>query len=359
MFTATVQATRLAFSFLLNLTRLAKTARTDASLLDFTQPLRAEPRISVEESLLGQTFTPLVLQNANITFATCMLQAATTVINLQKVDVLGLMDSLNPNRNTNIASVAKGVYNSFSKEAYENGLPRPTDYQYSPEALNVGRDTMGALTSMPNLAQGITLDLSVNVGENRSVPIPMTVRLNVVPISVASLKDIYQETTKDISFKTRRAQLASGEIDLWNDLCNMTDLADQRTQALMRDTSGTFRAILDQRKKNRNAAIASGRVSLSTASNMYVISQKTFQAIQDELLEDFNDVNVRKRFFEKSYAMILYVVDTQWKRVVIYYRNYDEPSELSIDDLKFSSKGGPNINELLALMNKGTAPFGR
>ena len=55
--------------------------------------------------------------------------------------------------------------------------------------------------------------------------------------------------------------------------------------------------------------------------------------------------------------MLLFIVDSEWEMVKIYHRGIEQPTRLTIKELKSSSKGnGPDIAEILKAYQLGRAP---
>lgn len=76
---------------------LLRSARSD-SLVEFTKPTRVEPIVLMDDRVVNLSFTPDIMQSLTSIFSGYYLQAVALSVNVGRVDVIDLLDRVNPNR---------------------------------------------------------------------------------------------------------------------------------------------------------------------------------------------------------------------------------------------------------------------
>jgi hypothetical protein len=126
---------------------------------------------------------------------------------------------------------------------------------------------------------------------------------------------------------------------------------------MMRDKDGIYAALLGNERGSKLAGLASGNLSVASASAMLVIPTDTQLQIERELLMTFKDPTSRQRLFVKSALMLLCVIDRELGEIKIYHRGVALPTKLLLRDLKSANKGtGPDIESILKAYRAATAP---
>lgn len=113
-------------------------ASNSDSLIEFTKPTRVEPIVLMDDRVVNLSFTHDILQTLSCIFSGYYLQAVSLAVNVGNVNVLELLDKVNPNRTlgsdimsskgSSIISTLtnSGLRSAFeSAESYEYALPIP------------------------------------------------------------------------------------------------------------------------------------------------------------------------------------------------------------------------------------------
>ena len=385
------------------------------SLSEYTRMARVCPRVLIEEGLRGLPYIGELLHtNCNI-FAGYYLTAVSMMADINGVSVLERLERLNPDRDPVRYTVHKFGKTKFGTEDYQDsslsvesfatGLPTKAKQQrmvalesmawddsrgryvrssvlaVSLEAAdpkdsskpddkkgedkkdsrqieigNRARDAIVSVNENNNLGVGKILEVSLtNRGETISIPVTLT--LSVGTTDSESLIHILGIWKREYKFKERWHGMRSGELKFWREFVFMRDIIENQRKALIRDKSGYLSSMLAQSTKNTAAAAISGSASVATASSTIMVSAETARQIELECGFKFDDYGSRQRVFESTFAMLLFVVDTEWEMVKIYHRGIEHPTRLTIKELKSAGKGnGPDIAEILKAYQLGRAP---
>lgn len=355
------------------------------SLIRFTKSTRVEPIVMVDQSLTHLPFITDVMQTLSSIFSAYYLQAASLMVNIDRINVMRLLDTLNPNRDVADASLARisdtiSGESMLSLESYRYGLPMPGKQRVKPlrnisleadggenanDEQNKGEQkpelravidkTQKGLSEAISLSVGRMLEVTVDAGEGKKATFPIMVRLISTIVDSRILVHILGDNSRTVSLKERFHSWRAGQIDFWRDLVFCQDLIDEHRKALINDKTGTYDEILQRRRNNNVAAVMSTTPSVANASNMMVISKATAKLLEAELGGRLSDYKKRQQIFNSTYLMILVVVDPQWEQVTFYHRGIAIPTEVSARELKTANKGsGPDVAEILKAYTMGT-----
>jgi hypothetical protein len=319
-----------------------------------------------------------MMRTALSIFTGYYLQGAAMLMNVGRVETMRVLDSLNPTRSGISAKDIKDVV--WGNEAYKEGLPslehfgqkiEPTllmglegfdDEDGKPVKPAGGKPAAGdesgikRLYESENLAVGKLINVEFRDGDH-SAKIPIMIRLVPAQVAPKVLTHIFTGVVKNTGIKERWQLYRAGQLRFGRDLILNMDLIDEHRKVLVNDTSNVYMTINDRRRNNSMKAMASGNMSLADASNIAIVSAATAKMIGDELYGKISSLQLRKKIFDATYLILMIVVDDKWKRVTIYHRGLDTPTELSIDEVKSSEKGkGPDITEILKAYQLGASP---
>lgn len=381
-----------ALSLVSKMPDLLRSARSD-SLIEFTKPTRVEPICLMDDRVVGLSFTSDIMQSLVSIFSAYYLQAVSLSVNVGRVDVIGLLDKINPNRSID-DNLIKGATNfgnlrsTFeSADAYAYGLPvpgeavglecfgleagvydkllnaarkteggDPIEDPNSNATLGLGKDTVKLAMDATNLSVGKLLEVEISDGTNKAV-FPIGVRLIVTTTPPGGIVHTLSIGSKDKSFKERWHGWRSGQLEFVRDLVLAQDLIDAHKEGLLKDTSGMYTQSLKRRNKNVISAILSGNPSVATASNIIVFADSTRKELERNIGGRLKDFRTREKVFKSTYSMLMVVVDPEWENVTIYHRSIESPTELSAGDLKTMNRGkGPDVAEILKAYTMGTSP---
>lgn len=360
---------------------------TSDSLIEYTKPTRVEPLVLMDARVTKLEVASDIMQSLTSLFSGYYLQAVALSVNVGRVDVVRLLDKLNPQRSVKdnlINGISDGVSLVLEDaRSYSFRLPVPGKASgleklgVSMEALTVrdmiknaaeskpdpetetmglGRDAVASLSDLTNLSVGKMLEVHVE-SEGHKATFPINVRLICTGIGSSELVHILSVGNKKITVKERFHAWRAGQLEFVRDLVMCQDLIDAHKKTLAKDTSGLYEEIRNRRRGNSLSAIFSGQPSVATASNLIVIASNTARELERNVGGRLKDVRTRNKVFQETYCMILCVVDADYEMVTMYHRGIAVPTELSFKELKISnSKKGPDVAEIMKAYQMGASP---
>ena len=368
-----------AVPFLASRLREGLTSATSDNLVKYTSVTRVEPVVLLEESIRHQAYATDILQTLTSIFAGYYTQAIAISIPVARIDVIKLLDKVNPRRNlgSNLAGAAGYM---LTQESYQHRLPfatakpgvgmealgndifgafRDQGQEYPKDDTSkqsFGRDTISNIQLDTNLCVGKQLEIVLEDQGNKAV-IPVTVRLAVNTVDTESMIHNLTLGGRQMTGKERGYRWKENELDLVRDIFFVEDIIKQHRRALIKDKSGFFQDTLKRRRENRLSAIASGSASVADASSMVVLTARTAKEIESRLGGKLSNMKVRQQLFDETAIMLMVVINDDWGKVTIYHNSIDLPTSLSLTEVKNAAKGsGPDIGEILKAYQLGSAP---
>lgn len=355
----------MALSAIRRLTDLWRAGRSE-SLIDYTRPLRVEPIVLIDNKCVYSQHISHIQQSLLHQFAAFYLLGVSLSATVGRVEVFRALDKLNPNRSP-MDSITDSSGWLLAQESYKHALPMPGK-KLSMEALvdtsepegefsaQHGRDVGKELRELADLSVGKVINVEITDGQNRAT-IPIAIRLMASSIPSDGVVHILGAGSEDTSVKARWHDWRSGRLKFWRDLVFCTDLIDSHRKNLMRDESGILSNMLRRSRGNALSAILSANPSVSTASNLAVISSVTAEELEMKMGGKLKDFKTREKIFDKTYMMIMAVLDESWGRVTFYYRGINGRTEVSVSDLKAAQKNnGPDVAEILKAYQMSSTP---
>lgn len=349
-----------------------RSAKSD-SLIEYTKPARVEPIVLMDQSVVGLPYTTDIMHSLTSIFSGYYLQAVALSVNVGRVDVIKLLDKLNPKRSpidsalSNTDGISKIIGSLESIENYTFKLPVP-DETITLESLGFeSKNTASSLTNhadrsaklisdLTNLSVGKLLEVEVESDGAKAV-FPISVRLIVTGIGSKELVHTLSQGSKNNTAKERYHLWRSGQIEFMRDLVMCQDLIEMHKKTLMKDSSGIYEEIRKRRRGNRLSAIFSQEPSVATASNIIVISQNSIKELEREIGGKISNFRTREKVFKDTYTMLMVVVDPDWDHVTFYHRSIELPTELSVKELKSTNRNnGPDVAEILKAYQLGNSP---
>lgn len=338
------------------------------SLIEYTSTTRVEPVCLVDTRVQRLPYADDVLHTALNNFAAYYLQAVAITVNVGEVNVLKLLDKLNPSRNP----VDSALNNNWTglRSSLESKLPFADDdvSPYSQEANIHGVEATSGSTGSntqivkfnedSNLSVGKLLEVSIE-SNGQQATFPIQVRLRTMAMRPDVLTTSMTLNKKPASVKETWHEWKSGQKRFFNDIILAQDMIEEHRTALRKDTSGYYKSRIDVKRKNRISTILSGNPSVATASSIFVMTEETAKELEGKArirLKRFKD---RERMFEETYGMMMFIIDPDQEMVTIYNRSIEEPTEVSVRNIQSMSKGGkggPDIVEILNAMRESKAP---
>lgn len=370
-----------ALDFATRVPDLMRSARS-GSLVEYTRPTRVEPMVLVDLSASQLPYIEDILNAGLNIFAGYYLQAVSLSVNVGDVNVMQMLEKLQPNRDP-IEAASHNRWSLLLEDSNmslpffgESQLPEGYSQEYTAaekaDDYHTGRgedhkvergDGSDLRESIKNINENASLSvgklIEVNItsqGEKASFPVQVRLRVNTVRPDV--LAHTLSLGSRDISAKERFHGWRSGQLRFFKDLVLAQDIIEQHQNSLLKDSSGYYRSRMDNRRKNKLSALLSGSPSVATASSIMVMTSETAKDLElrtRKKLEKFKD---REKIFSETYAMMFFVIDPDWEQVTIYHRSIEQPTEVSVRDMQRTNKrsDGPDITEILNAFRQNQSP---
>lgn len=347
---------------------LLRSARS-GSILEYTKVTRVEPIALIDHTIAHLPELENVCNTLTAIFAAYYLQGVALSVNVGNIETVRMLEKLNPSRDP-----IENVGLMFSGEGYKLSLPRfdkplnvsqedvelvfnDDDTPRSAMLEDKGENVKNVNQVAANLSTGIMLNVTLEQNGDKAV-IPVGVRLIATPTKPHVLTQMVVEGSNNRTMKERWHGWRSGELGFIQDIVLCQDIIDARKEALMNDESGQYAEIISRKNRNRLSGLISLTPSVSTASNIMVISSETAREIEREARIRFKSFKQRQKVFETAYLMLVAIVDTRYEMVTLYHRGISLPTEISFKEITRNGgkKDNIDINEVLKAYQLGDNP---
>lgn len=341
---------------------------TDSSLTSITKLTRAEPLTIISNDCANLEYLPDLLNTVTSIYSGYFLQAVAMMTRVNDIEVIRILDSLNPDRDSSgfllqgRHTVVENIDNMLSS-TYKYSLPtrrfalEASDDEASPM---IGNENYKTIYETANLAVGKLINVAITVsgkdGECKTVNIPVSVRLSPALLNDESLVHIFTHRKEDTGIVERYHSWRAGRISLISDMIFCEDLIREYRRAAIKDKTGTLNEIVRRVNNARSFGLLTKNPSLAVASNIYVLSKSSAQAIEGKIGQRFNNAKGREKILENTYAMIVAIVDPEWEQVTFYFNGIPQPSTMSVRSMKSAKAKGPDISDVMRSLLEGKAP---
>lgn len=339
---------------------------TDKSLSEVTKLTRVEPLMVVSKDCQTLEIMPDVAQSILSLFSGYYLQAVDMLTKVQDVEVIKILDRLNPNRDETALMLSAEHLTTMSMETYQHALPG-TAARFSMEEV-ANRENIKSLNEASSLSVGRMLNVTINYQhtvdpkseysekQDKCITIPVSVRLIASLLSTNSIMSILAMKTEDSSLVERFHLWRSGRISFINDLIFCQDMIDEYRRAMLKDEQGTIQEITNRVLNAKKFGLLTKNPSLVTASNIFVITEENARELESKMGGRLSNPRIMNRVFENTYAMIVAVIDRGSERVIFHIRGINTPCDVSFREVKKASQKGPDLTDVIRSLSVGNAP---
>ena len=350
----------------------------DTSLAEVTKLMRVEPLFVISRDCMSLEYMPDIAQSMLSQFCGYYLQAVHMLTRVDHIQVVRTLDRLNPDRDETGFLLSEKVsreefaMEQFCTDNYKLSLPthhtrmalETTAHDMNVENTDGRNMNEKTLLEAANLSVGKLLKVNVTyTGDTLSevkqqkdttTTLDINVRLMASFIPSDTLRRLMTVKKEDTSITERWHSFRSGRISFINDLIFCQDLIDEYKKATINDNTGTMAEILRRASNAKKFGILTKNPSLVASSNLFCISEEMARQIESDMGGKLSNPNIRKRVFEGTYAMIIAVVDREYKRVTFYTRGISSSTDVSVQEMKTVNKGqGADIMDILKSYNLG------
>lgn len=357
-----VSTTVQAVAKLVNMVKTGTNYYTTNSLAEVSKLTRVEPLTILSKDLISLDYMPDVQNTVLNLFAAYYLQAVNIMTKVHDVEVIRMLDRLNPDRDSTGFLLAEGM----TLESFQHSLPMSSVPKIALE--DEGGKFM--LNDASNLALGKMLNVSIAYqpgsdpqagtagagSDTKTINLQIALRLMATIVPDETIQHLLSFKSQDNSFVERYHAWRAGRISFIKDLMFAQDLIDEWKRAAIHDDSNTMVEIMRRANNAKKFGLLTKNPSLVSASNVFVISEATARSVESRLGGRLSSPKVRDKAFENTYAMLIVVVDREYERVTFYTRGNSTSTDVSLKEIKAANKNGkgPDIGDLLKSLAIGS-----
>jgi len=219
-----------------------------------------------------------------------------------------------------------------------------------------------------SLSSGRIIDIKFNTAQGAETTVKFFVQLYPVIIP-NEVSEQFIALNFIPSVKQRYLQMSVGEIKFWRDFVFQLDLAKERKKAMIKDKSG----ILAEMEKIKNEKMteklvdnAMSKVGSGTslsgqkgnlANSVMIYDKNSFLSYLNKHGHKWSTPDSRQRFFEKTFTLMIALVDPAYSNVELYFNSIDNGVTYSYKQLSNSSKSDKyDLKDIMASFGQGMAP---
>lgn len=164
----------------------------------------------------------------------------------------------------------------------------------------------------------------------------------------------------------RWKQLKAGEISFWKDFIFALDLVKKQAKALKKDKHNILGDMLNRQHMalfkwwtDLASILISNRGSHNMANTMLITNKATFDRACRENRINFAVKTQRQKFFNKTWSMIICVVDPLYNTVEMYFNGIDVKGTYTFNMInKVGAKGQDNfdLKDVMSAFSQGLSP---
>ena len=346
--------------------------RTSMSLTQYTRKVTINSRTFIENTLRTEPVLTPLMENIMNLYCGLILTAVNMNTYITSTTRVRDMMSIVATEGLTAKKVSDGLKNYFAGlEEYtmfgvKNEDPDVEDRQEldlksdrSPMYNVTGSSSQVDLKTDTPIPSGRILKIGMGVGKNK-IDVNMLVQLQptLIPPEVCG-QFIALNFTPSLS--QRYLQAKAGEISTFKDLIMGLDLRRARYKALKKDKEGVLTDMLDRQENSLvDAWLKLFQVipnKQNIANSILVFDKQHFDIEASRAGLRVKDYRSRQTFLNKTFAMMIALVDTMYNNVELYYHGVPTKSEFSFDQLKKNSKY--DSTDLVSIMKNyasGVAP---
>lgn len=327
----------------------------DRSYNDLTRLTKVEPLVILSKECQGLEIMPDLMQGLLKYTISDYSQALGILGNVQNVEVVRMLDKLNPSRDAT----------SLLLQSFENRpstFSLPTEHTSTLRVTNESRDGDDTLSLAVGKEVSMKMKLRSMVsnkdGEQVRETVDMPIAFRLIPkfISSAQITRILGHGTDDTGFVARWNRMRDGGITTFVDFIMAQDLIDQARHAMIKDDTRTLQTILNRVTTSKKIGMLTNNPSLANISNIFIITESEKISLESQFGGKMETSSVRNRMFDNVYASLIVIIDRNWNNVQFWHRGYDQPSTVSFKELRTGGTKGADIMEQLKSFNMGIPP---
>lgn len=336
---------RSSFGGLVEMVRNLEDA-TSMSLFQYTKRSTINSRVFIEKTLAGEEIlTPLMLNIMNlytglILTATCMNQYVTSTKRVR--DMMSVVATESYNQPP--VDLDACMESFFQQPKMDVGWQNSTVTDDNAFEDSGGGQVVDPETRIANLPSGRIIQVEfANPSAGRRNAQKIDLQLNLQPTYIPT--DVAQQFVElhfSPSLKQRWLQMTTGEISFWKDFILHQDQRKRRIDALRHDKTGTLREMIERKENNLSRAWLKLTTVMpeyqNIANSILIFDKNNLQKVCSRSGLKLTDYRSRQAFLDKTFVMMMCVVDPMYNSVDMYYHGLQNTSTFTFDQIKRNSQ---------------------
>ena len=163
------------------------------------------------------------------------------------------------------------------------------------------------------------------------------------------------------SIKQRFLQMRTGEISFWKDFILGNDMRKARRKALRKDKDRILEEMFEKQQNSISNAwlkmILFYAEKQNIANTILVFDEYTFKKACNASGLKFENFESRQRFFNKTFAMMVVVINSMDNKVKTYFNGWDVRGEYTFAQMRAAAKNTKyDLTDIMKAYGQGMAP---
>jgi hypothetical protein len=263
-------------------------------------------------------------------------------------DTSELIAGLNTFRNVEAPNIYSGA-----KMAINPVIPNdPNDKESDVPMHGAAGSKVVELPKDYRLVSGIIVDVNFAIGQVKGgISVPVAVRLLPTVVSSEVAKQFFA-TNFHLDTWMRWFKVTTGEIKFWRDFMFEMDKLDERVKAIKKDKTGVLEDMIDRQQNSLSSYVLKilgwRQNRQNIASTVHVFTKYEFDQFCHDTHCNFNNASDRLKYFRKTMAMMVAVIDSEYNTVDMYYAGVGQKARYQFSQLQNFTK--PNQYDLTSVM---------
>ena len=225
--------------------------------------------------------------------------------------------------------------NANAEAAYQEAMA-----DYDREVAEVNRIHEIGITDVTpssdvSLSKGVVKEITLKGPNGATYVVPIYVKVNAEVVNSEQISYLMEVCGHALTSAKRRVMLSAGEITFIKDFLFGMDLIKRMQRLVKSDKTGNFAAFTAKTAGKDNKRVHDtllkladdGRRGYKSSSNLanavLIFSEKSVKDGQRRGGVNLNNPKERQRFFEKSYASMIFVLDPSHELITMYMNGFD------------------------------------
>lgn len=188
-----------------------------------------------------------------------------------------------------------------------------------------------------------------------NIVIPITIKASVIFTKFDQILNMIEPQSRSRGFFNRLEAWKSGAIK-FRDLIFASDLIEKYKQNKLKDKDKLIDLIQSRDRSAASKVITSGRIGFEKYYNMLVLNSDEKEILSRTIGGDISSPNYKERLLKDARSFALTVIDPDYERVQMYFKDLKGKSDISFKALKKRKGEQADLTEVLKTMMTNNSP---